>query len=159
MKTHFILMGMAILISLILAGCAPPDPEQLIGFWKIDQVFFWDEAHSKWVQDTTAKPFYNEFKRGGANCPRSEGNTYVMFIPSQTCYLVDQNLLVERSSSILKEYQWVVRGNSLEILSQMILEDGNKVKVKTISVRASKEDAFKDGFPYTNPLQVEEVIK
>ncbi len=153
------IIALSLVMTMLVLACVPVDSEQLVGFWKVENIYFWDESKRQWLPDTTAKQFYNEFKKGGAHCPRSDEFIYFTLTPSETCYLVDGNVLVERGTPTLKEYRWNVHGDTLEIFSEMSLNKGEAVKIKTVSVRASKADALKDGFPYKNPLVMEEVTE
>ena len=144
-------MNRAVLISIVLVlflivSCKAP-AEELLGFWKVEQVFIWNIDTSSWQEDLTAPKLYNQFRQGGSSCSQTENETYVMLIPPLTCYRVDSDQLINVNETKV-EHQWGIQQGKLEIITQFTNVQGDPVKIKAISRKATQLEAQQDGFPY-----------
>lgn len=159
MREKYILWCTLLAALLLVSACTPVKPESLLGFWKVEQVQYWDFSGEKWVVDTETPHLYNLFLEGGRLCPRSEGRFYISVLPSESCYLVEKDKLILRSGGESVS-RWKISGSTLEILNEIKNKDGSQTKIKVTSHRATKPEAIADGFPYEPQFRViEEIVE
>ncbi len=149
-------MNKAFLLSLLLlayfvVGCTAP-AEELGGFWKVEQVFVWNEDASIWQEDLTAPKLYTQFKVGDASCPQGNG-TAVRLIPPLTCYGLEGDQLLNNNEAGVERH-WKIKSGKLEIITQFTDAQGKIVKIKAISSKATQQEAQQDGFPYMRTATV-----